>query len=158
MGVTATVSILPGAAVNHKRSYASYPQSRADSRNVLPSIPRAPHLAARILTPAGGSKPDSSAHAGILRTARPALDDRPLRHGRAPLYRAAGRLQGKRSCPCPCLSRRATRHRERGAHYASDRSWPGFIFAPHPSISARSANIERCEVFRFSDGSLSDVC
>jgi hypothetical protein len=28
MGVSATVPILPGAAVNQKRSYASYPQSR----------------------------------------------------------------------------------------------------------------------------------
>jgi hypothetical protein len=28
MGVTATVPILPGAAVNQERSYASYPQSR----------------------------------------------------------------------------------------------------------------------------------
>jgi len=28
MAVTATVPILPGAAVNQKRSYASYPQSR----------------------------------------------------------------------------------------------------------------------------------
>ena len=28
MGVTATVPILPGAAVNQERSYASYPQNR----------------------------------------------------------------------------------------------------------------------------------
>lgn len=35
MGVIASVPILPGAAVNHKRSYASYPKSRADTRNVL---------------------------------------------------------------------------------------------------------------------------
>jgi hypothetical protein len=28
MAVTATVPILPGAAVNQERSYASYPQSR----------------------------------------------------------------------------------------------------------------------------------
>jgi len=27
MGVIATVPIIPGTAVNHKRSYASYPQS-----------------------------------------------------------------------------------------------------------------------------------
>ena len=31
MGVIATVPALPGAAVNHKRSYASYPQSGADT-------------------------------------------------------------------------------------------------------------------------------
>ena len=37
MGVTATVPILPGAAVNQERSYASYPQSRrrGSSRTVV---------------------------------------------------------------------------------------------------------------------------
>jgi hypothetical protein len=58
------------------------------------SIPRAPHLATRILTTAGGSRPDSSAHAGILRTARPAHRCT----GEGPCTAPQDGSRGKRSC------------------------------------------------------------
>ena len=43
MGVTATVPILPGAAVNQERSYASYPQTGAASDAVEEKLPTVHH-------------------------------------------------------------------------------------------------------------------
>jgi hypothetical protein len=86
------------------------------------SIPRAPHLATRILTTAGGSRPDSSAHAGILRTARPA-------------HRCRARAPVPRRRTAPGVSAAAG-----VGHYASDRSWP--ILLKNSKSQARQNSVE----------------
>src|SRR6266446_840230 len=53
-------------------------------------------------------------HREVARVLDAAVAELPPRHGRGPVLRRWTASKGKRSCPCPCLSRSATRHPERG--------------------------------------------